>query len=119
LDRQQKIHGIEPGKTSMIVPENPKRQLIAEMGPYSVWHDPLAHRPYGLFRIWHGDRYVGAQISYPCRSDCEFLERRHKQHAEAKVQAAKWTQKLRGVAVKRGRPRKYPLDIPVLAELTP
>jgi hypothetical protein len=95
LDRQQKIHGIEPGKTSMIVPENPKRQLIAEMGPYSVWHDPLAHRP------------------------CEWLERRH-QNSEAKLQLSKWEkQRLRGVAVKRGRPRKYPLDIPVLAELTP
>jgi hypothetical protein len=81
----------------MIVPENPKRQLIAEMGPYSVWHDPLAHRPYGLFRIWRGDRYVGAQISHPCRSDCEWLERRHK-HAEAKLQLSKWEkQRLRGV----------------------
>lgn len=57
-----------------IVPDDPKRRLVAQHGKYSIWYDPLPHRPYGLFRIYDAQRYVGAQISIPCKSDCEWLD---------------------------------------------
>jgi hypothetical protein len=58
-----------------IVPEDAKRRVVVEHGPYQVWYDPLAHTPWGLYRVYRGERYCGAQISWPCRSDCEWLDK--------------------------------------------
>lgn len=52
---------------------DPKRRLVATFGRFTVHYDPLVHLPWGLYRIYAGEKYVGAQISFPCKSDCEFL----------------------------------------------
>lgn len=52
-------------------PMNPPPVLV--YGKYTVYHDPLVHRPYGLFRIFASGKYIGAQISYPIESDCRWL----------------------------------------------
>jgi hypothetical protein len=57
-----------------IVPEDSKRRIVAEYGDYVVYYDPLAHVPWGLFRVYHGERYIGAQVSWPSKSDCQWLE---------------------------------------------
>lgn len=50
-----------------------RRRTVAEFsGGWSVIHDPLIHQPYGLFRIYRRGKYIGAQISFPCKSDCEW-----------------------------------------------
>jgi len=54
---------------------NPRRQTVAVYGKYVVQHDPLVHPPYGLYRISRGDKRVGATISFPSASDCEWLDR--------------------------------------------
>lgn len=51
-----------------------KRVLITEYGRFSVYFDPLAHLPWGLYRVHLGRKYIGAQLSYPSKSDCEWLE---------------------------------------------
>lgn len=52
------------------------RRLVAEFsGGWRVIHDTLRHQPYGLFLIYKRDKYIGAQISFPCKSDCEWHER--------------------------------------------
>lgn len=49
------------------------RRVVAEFsGGWRVIHDPLIHQPYGLFRIFRRGKYIGAQISFPCKSDCEW-----------------------------------------------
>jgi hypothetical protein len=50
-----------------------KRRLVATFGRFSVYYDPLVHLPWGLFRVYAGDKYIGAQISYPIESDCRWL----------------------------------------------
>ena len=59
------------------------RTLVVQHGAYSVWHDKLVHLPWGLYRIYKGDEYVGGQISYPSQSDCEWLDRRRGVYADA------------------------------------
>lgn len=56
---------------------DPRRRVVAQLGRYTVWLDPLVHLPWGLFRVYKSNRYVGAQISMPSLSDCEWLERTH------------------------------------------
>lgn len=52
------------------------RKVVAEFsGGWRVIHDTLIHQPYGLFRIYRRGRYIGAQISFPCKSDCEWHAR--------------------------------------------
>lgn len=58
-----------------IVPENPKRRIAITYERYTVWHDPLAHRPWGLYRIYRGAKYCGAQLSYPSKDDCEWHDK--------------------------------------------
>lgn len=55
----------------MIVPNETKRRLVVSYGAFDVYYDPLAHRPWGLFRIYRKGKYCGAQISYPSAADCE------------------------------------------------
>ena len=50
-----------------------KRALVATYGRYTVYHDPLLHRPWGLYRIYAGEKYIGAQISFPNASDCAWV----------------------------------------------
>lgn len=91
-----------------IVPEDSKRRLVIEYGQYAVYHDPLPHRPYGLFRVYHGEQYVGAQISYPSASDCQWLHKWGGQYATNSFRDDKpygYRSIVRGAA-KRGRPRK-------------
>lgn len=38
--------------------------------PYRVIHDAQAHPPYGLYRIYVGERLIGSQLSYPTADDC-------------------------------------------------
>lgn len=38
-----------------------------------MWLDPLVHLPWGLYRVYSNQKYVGAQISFPSKSDCECL----------------------------------------------
>src|SRR3954468_19226990 len=45
-----------------------KRRQVARYGRFTVIHDPLVHRPWGLYRVYAGEKYIGAQISYPCES---------------------------------------------------
>ena len=52
---------------------DPKRRLVATLGRFTVYYDPLVHLPWGLYRVYAGQKYIGAQISFPCKSDCEFL----------------------------------------------
>ena len=52
---------------------DPKRRLVATYGRFAVHYDPLVHLPWGLYRVYAGERYIGAQISFPCKSDCDFL----------------------------------------------
>ena len=91
-----------------IVPDDPKRRLVATLGKYAVWYDPLSHRPYGLFRIYKGERYVAAQLSMPCESDCQWLDRDRGVYASSSFRDDKpygYRTLLRGAA-RRGRPRK-------------
>lgn len=60
--------------TPSLIPENPKRRIHEQIGIYTVWYDPLAHMPWGLYRIYRGEKYVGAQLSVPCLSDCQWFE---------------------------------------------
>jgi hypothetical protein len=50
-----------------------KRRLVATLGRFCVYYDPLVHLPWGLYRVYAGEKYIGAQISYPCESDCQWL----------------------------------------------
>lgn len=50
-----------------------KRKLVANYGRFHVYYDPLIHRPWGLFRIYEGERYLGALISFPGRDDCKTM----------------------------------------------
>lgn len=70
----------------MLVQDDMKRKLVATYGAYSVWHDQLPHRPYGLFRVYRGERYVAAQISWPSLSDCEWLDRDRRVYASSSYQ---------------------------------
>lgn len=65
-----------------------KRCLVVEYGRFAVYYDPLAHMPWGLYRVYVGARLIGAQISYPIRSDCEWHEsRRRERIADNKITA--------------------------------
>lgn len=86
----------------MLLPQdpafNPMRRRVAELGPYSVYHDPLVHLPWGLYRVYRGDRYIGSQLSHPSQSDCRMLER----PATATVQQTKPLRyQLRGIAARK------------------
>ena len=50
-----------------------KRKLVATYGRYAVYYDPLLHRPWGLYRIYLREKYVGAQLSFPNASDCAWV----------------------------------------------
>lgn len=92
-----------------IAPDDPKRRIVAEYGPYQVWYDPLPHRPWGLFRVYRGAKYCGAQISWPAQSDCEWHERWGGRYAESSFRDDKPYGNrayARGVARRPGRPRK-------------
>lgn len=52
---------------------DPRRKLVATYGRFTVHHDPIVHLPWGLYRVYAGQRYIGAQISFPSKSDCEWL----------------------------------------------
>ena len=55
-----------------------RRVFVIEYGRFSVYHDPLVHQPYGLYRVYIGGKLIGAQISYPSKPDCEWLfQQRH------------------------------------------
>lgn len=64
-----------------MINDNDKRCQVAAYGPFTVVFDPLAHRPWGLYRIYLKERYVGAQISFPNKSDCECVSRKSGQYA--------------------------------------
>src|SRR5262245_54512705 len=90
------------------VPDDPKRKLVAQYGKYAVWYDPLPHRPYGLFRVYQNERYVGAQLSIPSQSDCAWLDAQKGVYAWSSFRddlPYGWAAIARGV-VRRGRPRK-------------
>lgn len=92
-----------------IVPEDSKRRFVAKLGKYDVWYDPLQHRPYGLFRIYKGQRYIAAQISHPCESDCQWHDRERGVYATESFRDDRpygYATLLRGIARRRGRPRK-------------
>lgn len=50
-----------------------KRRLVAQYTKFAVHFDPLVHLPWGLYRIYAGEKYVGAQLSFPSESDCEWI----------------------------------------------
>jgi hypothetical protein len=54
---------------------DPKRRTVATYGAYTVQLDPLVHLPYGLHRVYFHGKYVGAQLSFPSLSDCEWLHK--------------------------------------------
>lgn len=92
-----------------LVPDDPKRRQVAQLGKYAIWYDPLPHRPYGLFRVYHGERLVGSQLSMPCESDCRWLEHHKGVYATSSFRDDEpwgWVAQARGVARRRGRPRK-------------
>lgn len=62
---------------------NPRRRVVAQYGSYAVQFDPLVHLPWGLHRVYCGERYVGAFLSFPSESDCAWLERFVRGVAEA------------------------------------
>jgi hypothetical protein len=55
-----------------------KRRQVANYGRFTVIHDPLVHRPYGLYRIYEGAAYIGALISFPGLSDCKWMAAKKK-----------------------------------------
>lgn len=88
----------------MLLPQdpafNPMRRRVAEVGPYSVYHDPLVHLPWGLYRVYRQQTYIGAQLSHPSQSDCRMLER----PATATITRSRgFSDKLRGIAASRKR----------------
>lgn len=90
------------------VPDDPRRKQISQYADYVVWYDPLPHRPYGLFRVYKGQEYIGAQLSVPCESDCRWLDLQRGIYATQSFRDDLpwgWVAKARGVA-RRGRPRK-------------
>jgi hypothetical protein len=93
-----------------IVPEDCKRRVVATYGIYTVWYDPIVHVPWGLFRVYRGQKYCGAQISWPCASDCEWHDKWGGRYADSSFRDDKpygWTAQARGVGRRRpGRPRK-------------
>lgn len=54
---------------------DPRRRTVATYEKYTVQLDPLVHLPYGLYRVYKGGQYIGAQISWPSLSDCQYLEK--------------------------------------------
>lgn len=78
---------------------DPKRRMVATYGRFAVWLDPLVHLPWGLYRIYVGGRYIGGQISFPSKSDCECILHNNAKHANGSPTGT-WRnkQKLRGVA---------------------
>ncbi|HZM36006.1 MAG TPA: hypothetical protein VFC18_16110 [Burkholderiales bacterium] len=83
----------------MLVPDDPRRRLVLEVEQYQIWHDPLVHRPLGLFRVWCRGVYIGAQLSMPCLTDCQWLERTGGKFAYQS--APEKSRALRGVAKNR------------------
>ena len=61
-----------------------------QCGLFTVRHDHLAYRPYGLFRIFMGSEQVGTSMSPPDFYDCQKMrtERRRERARLAKVAQA-------------------------------
>lgn len=77
-----------------------------QLGPYTVLctlrHDNPHWPRYLIFRR---DKLIGKQFSIPCRSDCEWHERRHGQYATAVESQQLFKGYGRGFNVsRRGRP---------------
>lgn len=69
------------------------------LGPYRIRQEPMFDNPaWAHFLIFHGDRLVGLQLSYPSLSDCQWLERTSGVYATV----SRWPVTSAG----RGRPRK-------------
>lgn len=82
------------------------REPIAIYGNYRVIHDPLAHMPWGLYRVYAGEKYIGGQISYPSESDCRAIEFRR----EAEQVNTTFTPHRERQAIRRGRPTNVERD---------
>jgi hypothetical protein len=57
-----------------------KRHVVAEYpraagSSFRVVHDPLAHPPYGLHRVYVAEALIGSQLSFPSRDDCVRMDR--------------------------------------------
>ena len=79
------------------------REYVAVYGPYRVQHDPLTHMPYGLYRIYKGAQYIGAQLSYPSSDDCRWLDVNRATYAKPE-ETTKFVNYKERQAVRRGRP---------------
>lgn len=58
-----------------MIGDNNTRAEVAVYAQFRVIFDPLVHRPWGLYRIYLKEKYIGAQISFPNKSDCECISR--------------------------------------------
>lgn len=73
---------------------DPKRRQVSEYGRFSVHYDPLVHLPWGLYRIYEREKYIGAQISFPSQSDCEWLAAQKKNGEVIYAESShRWTAK--------------------------
>lgn len=79
------------------------REYVAVYGPYRVQHDPLTHMPYGLYRVYKGEKYIGAQLSYPSAEDCRWIELHRYTYAKPE-ETAKFVPYREKQAARRGRP---------------
>jgi hypothetical protein len=91
---------------------DPRRRTVVTYGRYTVQLDPLVHLPYGLYRVYCAGKYVGAQLSFPSESDCQWLHRWKGVYATADQNAAHKPYGYTTMARirRRGRPTKAQSD---------
>lgn len=81
-----------------------------QLGPYTVLCTLRHDNPYWpRYLIFLGEKLVGKQFSIPCRSDCEWHERRKGEYAKAEESRQEFKKHGSGWAP-TGRPRGRPTN---------
>lgn len=74
------VHDASAADQAAVAGSTKDRHVVAEYpraagSTFRVVHDPLAHPPYGLHRVYVGEACVGQQLSFPSRDDCVRMDR--------------------------------------------